>query len=89
MKMLKKRGLRVGQAPGAVANDGGQSVLSGMDNISLRPGKVKSQTKEDAMNFADVALDWLCENRIARLAVSFTISSMFMALMIALALLLS
>lgn len=47
--MSKKRGLRMGQTPGAVAEDGGQSTLGRREQYT--PSSQKSQTfnKEVAM----------------------------------------
>lgn len=51
--MVETKGLRVGQAPGAVAEDGGQSILTtyGIYSVFL---KCQTVNKEDAMKYDDL-----------------------------------
>lgn len=47
--MLKNKGLRVGQTPGAEAEDGGQSTLGRREQYTPSSQKSQPQNKEEVM----------------------------------------
>ena len=85
--MLKKIGLRVGQTPGAVAEDGGQSSLSWLGQYTSVFTKSQPQKRRAQMKKRELYA--FCRNPVADYAISFGISCAAHALLIALLLLAS